>query len=81
MFNELDTVVLARDLNELGLARGDVGAVVHVYEDNKAYEVEFVTGAGKTAAVATLTNADIRSMQSQEILHVRSLAKPCSAAF
>jgi hypothetical protein len=74
MFNELDTVVLSRDLKELGLARGDVGAVVHVYEGGKTYEVEFVTGEGKTIAVTTLTNSDIRPMQRQEILHVRMLA-------
>jgi Domain of unknown function (DUF4926) len=75
MFNELDTVVLSHDLKDLGLARGDVGAVVHVYADGKAYEVEFVTGEGKTIAVTTLTNADIRPMQRQEILHVRTLAE------
>ncbi|MDL1944957.1 DUF4926 domain-containing protein [Chloroflexi bacterium CFX2] len=74
MFNELDTVVLSRGLKELGLTRGDVGAVVHACKDGKAYEVEFVTGEGKTVAVTTLTNADIRPMQRQEILHVRTLA-------
>ena len=74
MFNELDTVVLSHDLKELGLTRGDVGAVVHVYKNGKAFEVEFVTGEGKTIAVTTLTNTDIRPMQRQEILHVRTLA-------
>jgi hypothetical protein len=74
MFNELDTVVLSRDLKDLGLTRGDVGAVVHAYKDGNAYEVEFVTGEGKTIAVTTLTNAEIRPMQRQEILHVRMLA-------
>ena len=42
MIKELDTVVLAKDLKEYQLTRGDVGAVVHVYEGGKAYEVEFV---------------------------------------
>jgi hypothetical protein len=74
MFNELDTVVLSHDLKEHNLTRGDVGAVVHCYAENKAYEVEFVTGAGKTIAVVTLTSKDIRPMQRQEILHVRSYA-------
>ena len=74
MFNELDTVVLSRDLKEYALTSGDVGTVVHVYAENKAYEVEFVTGEGKTIAVVTLTNADIRPMEQQEILHVRSYA-------
>lgn len=74
MFNELDTVVLSHDIKELGLRLGDVGAVVHVYENRTAYEVEFVTGEGKTIAVTTLTNLDIRPMLRQEILHVRTFA-------
>ena len=74
MFNELDTIVLSRDLKEHGLTRGDVGAIVHRYADGKAFEVEFVTGEGRTIAVTTLTNSDIRPMQRQEILHVRTFA-------
>ncbi|MBV6391970.1 MAG: hypothetical protein KPEEDBHJ_01186 [Anaerolineales bacterium] len=74
MFNELDTVVLAHDLKEHKLARGDIGTVVHYYAGGKAYEVEFVTGEGKTVAVLTLEQADIRPMQGMEILHVRELA-------
>lgn len=74
MIRELDTVVLSRDMKEHGLTRGDVGAVVHAYTDAKAYEVEFVTGEGKTVAVLTLTESDIRPMQRQEILHVRAYA-------
>jgi hypothetical protein len=74
MIRELDTVVLAKDLEEYHLERGDVGAVVHVYEGAKAYEVEFVTGEGKTIAVVTLPKDDIRPMQRADILHVRSYA-------
>lgn len=74
MFNELDIVVLAHDLKEQKLTRGDVGTVVHRYAGGQAYEVEFVTGAGKTIAVVTLEQADIRPMQRQEILHVRTYA-------
>jgi hypothetical protein len=51
-----------------------VGAVVHVYEGGKAYEVEFVTGEGETVAVTTLSKSDIRPMQRADILHVRSYA-------
>jgi hypothetical protein len=38
------------------------------------YEVEFVSAAGKTLAVLTLTESNIRPMSGAEILHVRSLA-------
>lgn len=74
MIHELETVVLARDLDLYGLRRGDVGAVVHCYADGKTFEVEFVAGHGKTVAVVTLTEADVRPIERQEILHVRSLA-------
>lgn len=42
------------------LEAGDVGTVVHVYKDRQAYEVEFVTLDGHTAAVATLEASQLR---------------------
>ena len=69
----LDTVVLTRDLPESGLRSGDVGAIVEVYED--AYEVEFVTGAGKTQALLALTEADLRRIGSGDLLAVRSVSQ------
>ncbi len=74
MFEELDTVVLAHDIEEFDLEKGDVGVVVHVYAEKKVYEVEFSTTKGKTVAVLTLTSADIRPMNREEILHVRGFA-------
>ena len=74
MLSELDTVVLARDIEAHGLERGDVGAVVHCYEDRAAFEVEFVTGEGQTVAVLTLERSDVRPMEGREILHARALA-------
>lgn len=73
MIHEHDTIVLCRDLDEYGLRRGDIGAVVHCYMDGRAYEVEFVTGEGETVAVVTLESKDVRSMTMKEILHVREL--------
>ena len=66
MVRELDTVVLTRDLEEHGLKIGDAGAVVHCYPDEKAFEVEFITGKGTTTAVLTLTKADIRPKSSDD---------------
>ncbi len=74
MINELDTVVLLRDIKEQGLKCGDIGAVVHRYSNSKALEVEFVTGEGKTISVLTVTPEDVRRMGKQEILHTPSLA-------
>jgi hypothetical protein len=74
MIRELDTVVLKHDNEEYGLKTGDVGAVVHSYSNRAAYEVEFVTAEGKTVALLTLAQTDIRPMNSGEILHVREFA-------
>ena len=74
MYKAFETVVLAHDLKDHNLTRGDVWTVVHSYEGGNAYEVEFVTGEGKTIAVVTLEKLDIRPMQRQEILHVRTYA-------
>ncbi len=74
MIRELECVVLARHVEAHGLKEGDVGAVVHCYPGGSAFEVEFVTGEGKTIAVVTLEAKDIRPVQAGEILHVRALA-------
>lgn len=73
MIHELDTVVLTHDIEDYKLRRGDIGAVVHCYKDGAAFEVEFVTAEGKTVALLTLTQADIRPMDDKEILHAREL--------
>ena len=75
MINELDTVVLTRDLPEHGLETGDVGAVVHIYPGAAAsFEVEFVSAEGRTLALVTLPASDLRPMAGPEILHARRLA-------
>jgi len=73
MIKELETIVLSRDLPEHGLSRGDIGAVVHSYKSGDSYEVEFVTGKGRTIALVTLDAKDIRVMNHNEILHVREI--------
>ena len=73
MINELDLVVLLHDDDVHGLKSGDVGAVVHCHKDGKAFEVEFVSAEGKTVAVLTLTDEEIRPFAQSEILHVRDL--------
>lgn len=42
MIQELDIVVLVKDLEMYGLKRGDVGTVVHCYADGKAFEVDLL---------------------------------------
>ena len=74
MLKEHDTVVLLRDLPASGLAAGDLGAIVHLYPDGKALEVEFVGLAGDTISVETLPIEAVRAVQAREIAHVRAVA-------
>ena len=75
MVNELELVVLTRDISEHGLRHGDIGTAVHLYPGGDAFEVEFVTADGTTIAVLTLESADIRPRQSGEILHARAVER------
>jgi len=74
MIREHERVVLTTALPEAGLEAGDVGMVVHVYADKRAYEVEFLTLTGRTAAVVTLEAPQVRSVNRREITHARELA-------
>ena len=75
MIGELDTVVLTHDIPEHGLEKGDMGAVVHCYKADSAFEVEFVTVDGSTVALLMLDQDDIRLISGKEVLHVRELAQ------
>jgi len=66
----LDTVVLQRDLPEHGLRRGDLGAVVQVYEP-EGLEVEFVRASGRTQALVELTFDDVRAIDDEDLISVR----------
>lgn len=61
-------------MRQEGLEPGDIGAVVHVYPQHEAFEVEFVTLTGKTAAVVTVSSSQVRPVGSTEIPHARALA-------
>ncbi len=74
MMSEHDRLVLRSRVPAEGLEVGDVGTVVQVYRDGQAYEVEFVTLDGKTAAVVTLEAAQVRPVGQREIPHARELA-------
>ena len=67
----LDTIVLDRDLPEHGLRKGDLGAVVEVYEPD-GIEIEFVTASGRTAALLTLNARDVRPVADDDLVSVRS---------
>jgi hypothetical protein len=74
MIKEHDRIVLSAPLPQHGLEAGDVGTVIHLYEDGRAYEVEFVALDGHTAAVVTVESSQLRPVTPDEITHARSLA-------
>ena len=74
MIKEHDRIVLTADVPAERLRAGDVGTVVHRYNDGRAYEVEFVALDGKTAAVVTLEADQVRPVNPHEIPHARERA-------
>lgn len=73
-FEKLEIVVLMHDLPDHGLRAGDVGTVVEIYPGG-GLEVEFVRGSGITQALLTLTEQDIRKIDSHDLLSTRRLAQ------
>jgi hypothetical protein len=73
VLKELDTVVLAVDLPEYGLSRGDLGTVVLVHGD-RGYEVEFMTLDGETLAVVSLFSEQVRPIGRREIANARAVS-------
>jgi hypothetical protein len=74
MIREHDRVVLTVALSDHGLEPGDVGAVVHIYPRQEAYEVEFLTLAGQSAAIVATSADQIRPIGGLEIRHAREFA-------
>jgi hypothetical protein len=73
-FEKLEIVVLTHDIYKHGLRTGDIGTVVEIYPGG-GLEVEFVRGSGITQALLTLTELDIRKIDSHDLLTTRRLAE------
>jgi len=50
-----DTVALLQDVPDEGLERGNIGAIVEIYDNGDAFEVEFVDTDGRTYGLVPLT--------------------------
>ena len=74
MITEHDRIVLTAPVPKERLEIGDVGTAVHLYQDGKAFEVEFTALDGHTAAVATVEAFQVRPISRREITHSRELA-------
>ncbi len=69
-YRVLDVVVLEKELPARGLRRGDLGAVVQLYEPD-GLEVEFVTASGRTEALVTVNVRDVRPVADDDLVAVR----------
>ena len=68
--NELkqyDVVALMVDLPEENLWRGQVGAIVEIYNDGEAFEVEFVDTNGKTYGLLALRPEQIMLLRRESL--------------
>lgn len=70
-YDELDTVVLLRDIPEVGLRVGDLGTLVQIYSLD-SFDVEFITASGRIQALITLNDSDVRPVRDDDLLAVRS---------
>lgn len=60
MWKEHDVVTVTVDVPAEGLSAGDVGAIVHCYPDQNAYEVDFLNDQGRSKGVAaTLSDSQL----------------------
>ncbi len=76
MICEHSRIVLAADLPAHALQSGDVGTVVHIYLESKAYEVEFVSPKGDTFVVITLESRLVRPANRYEVTNARRRFEP-----
>ena len=57
-----DVVALTEDLPAEGLHKGDVGAVVHCYQVDGLYEVEFIDEHGSTVRIAFVAASQLMKL-------------------
>ena len=79
MLEEHDRIVLTDEVAGPGLKAGDVGTIVHVHRDGEAFEVEFLTLDGHTAALATVSSSQVRPVTGADITHARDFRAGAAA--
>jgi hypothetical protein len=73
MLAEHERVILTANLPEAHLQAGNMGVIVHIYADGRAYEVEFFTANGQTFDVVTVEAHQVRAADANAVLHGRVL--------
>ena len=62
-----DSVALIQDLPSENLWRGQIGAVVEIYDNGKAFEVEFVDTNGQTYGLLALRAEQLMLLRRESI--------------
>jgi hypothetical protein len=62
-----DSVAMLEDLPEENLWRGQIGAVVEIYNDGEAFEVEFVDTNGRTYELLALRAEQVMLLRHEAI--------------
>jgi len=74
-----ERVALARDLEEYGLRKGDVGVLVdyipHPQGGEEGCLLEVFNAVGDSIAVVAVRLSDVEPVRADEVLAVRQLAK------
>ena len=67
---------LARDNgSHEGMKKGDIGTIVYVQDNGRAYEVEFLEPGGRTIAIATIQASQARRATKEDIVNCRFRTK------
>jgi hypothetical protein len=79
-FKPFEQVALGQDIpdNYKKLRRGDLATIVDVHPKNGGevgYSIEIFNALGDTIAVTVVPESLLESLNADEILHVRSLAR------
>ncbi len=74
MINELDLVALTKPLPAHHLATGAVGTIVMVFDDKRAFTLEFTAFDGSPIAIVTVAADHVRLVRPREVVHARELA-------
>lgn len=74
MIEEHESVVVTRNLPEVGLHAGDIGTVVHIYGDRQGYELEIFAANGDTIDVVTVPGDAVREARHDDMRTVRAWA-------
>lgn len=67
MIEEFDVVALTRDIKGTHLKKGDLGTVVDILAEGKAYIIEFLLQGGFTAALEDVESSGVRPLQKGEL--------------